>query len=160
MELVDCILTMVDWGNVPLWVVASTATATLIMVWRGGILGRDNKPFLAIDQRLVLYRHNGTIDLCVDAIITNISKVAVDFNEVQYGVSENNKDACFTSRCLPVSLSPGEKFTSQEWHKNVSEGMLVSYVRVPEQKPRLKIDEPTYWQDARFIEATKPDAKE
>ena len=149
----------IDFGNVPLWAVAVLSATTLVIAWWNGVLGRHNKPYLAIDQKLTLWEHDGKVDLCVDATITNPSKVAVKFNEVWFGVSENEAEAPFYVKEWPISLSPGEKITLQSRHEDVDEGLLVSYVRVPEQNPVLKINKPTYWQDGQYIVSNKRDQK-
>ena len=150
----------IDFGNVPLWAVVVLSATTLAIAWWNGVLGRHTKPYLIINQKLTLWEHNGKVDLCVDAIITNPSKVAVKFNEVWFGVSKNEAEAPFYIKEWPISLSPGEKFTLQSRHEDVDEGLLVSYVRVPEQKPMLKINKPTYWQDARYVVSNKREQKE
>ena len=146
-------------GNIPLWIVAAVSFLTFIIAWWNGVLGRHNKPYLVINQNLTLWEHDCEVDLCVDAIITNPSKVAVKFNEVWFGVSENEAEAPFCVREGPISLSPGEKITLQWRHEDVDEGLLVSYVRVAEQKPMLKINKPTYWQDGRYMVSNKRDQK-
>ena len=38
----------IDFGNVPLWAVAVLSATTLVIAWWNGVLGRHNKPYLAI----------------------------------------------------------------------------------------------------------------